>query len=505
MKVYAREAFLIPLNKIDGEFVEKAHANNTFNFYNDKNCERCPYFIDRPVDTCETCPNNLGAVRLTKVLEVQGRDFLSWPIGDLRGLKSMFPDGDVEVVPVWKDKPMKRQPNFTGKLKAFQKPATDDVIRGRRGILKSAPRTGKTVMGAYITCRLGLKTIILASQHDWLVNFYETFVGSKTQEPLTDISKKRIGYPKTLDEYEQYDVCLVTYQQFLSDKGKEKLKKIRRLFSVLLVDEVHKGNAKAFAKVISQFVCKYKIGLTGTPKRKDERHVIVKKLMGPILHETTTERLVPRVVLTKSPIASAKDYRIWAYMVRYLETHPQRMRLIAEKALHDVANDHLVLIPLSRVASIKALTMAINRLAGKDVAEAFYGGIPKDSRDKVIENARRYKTKVVVGNIKMLSTGINIPRASCLYQCTPTSNMPNAEQRFSRILTPWEGKPQPLIRVFADDMKVVQSCFRAEFWGALNKLFKPVMTEETREKLYAWMNGSKKSRNHIENHSGGLL
>lgn len=492
LKVFASDSFYIPLKKIDADKVDEAHQSNTLQFFRDQACEKCPYFEERPCDVCETCPNNLGNVRLSKVVERNERLYLSLPIGDKEGLMRLFPDHDLKIIPKWKAIPMKRRPNFIGKLKKFQKPAVGDLIYRKRGVLKSAPRTGKTVMAAAAVCNLGLKTLIIAAQREWLLNFQETFVGSKTQEALTDINHKRIGLARTLADFEKYDVALSTYQLFLSPKGKKLLKKIRKMFSVLIVDEVHKANATQHARVVSQISAKYKWGLSGTPQRKDNRHVIVKKLIGPILHKTDTERLVPEIKFVETGVSSPHDYKVWAYMIRFLEGAPKRLKLIAEWALRDAKEGHLVLIPLTRIASVRALSEAINRMASQTIAAAFYGGLPKFERDRVIQDARKYKIKVVVGNIRMISTGINIPRASALYQCSPTSNMPNAEQRFSRILTPYQDKPNPLIRVFADDMKVVKSCFRSEYWGVLNKLFKPKMDEETREKLFEWMNDSRK-------------
>lgn len=492
LKVFAREAYYIPIKRIDVNKVEEAHEANTLSFYKDKNCEKCPYFEERPCDVCVTCPNNLGDVRLSKVVERKGKLYLTLPIGDKKGMQALFPDDLIKVVKKHKIVPMRRKPNFLGKLKEFQTPAVSDIITGQKGVLKSAPRTGKTVMAAKAICKLGLKTLIIAAQHEWLMNFKETFVGSKTQEALTDINPKRIGLARKLEDYKRFDVALSTYQIFLSPKGKRLLKKLKNMFSVLIVDEVHKANATQHAKIVSKLNTKYKWGLTATPKRKDNRHTIVKKLFGPVLHSTNTIRLVPRLKFTPTNLSSKRDYRVWMYMIRYLETDPSRCRLIAEWAIKDAKKGHLILIPFTRIATVKAVAAAINRLTGdSNFAAAFYGGIPKAERDRIIQEARSYKIKVVVGNIKMISTGINIPRASAIYQCSPTSNMPNAEQRFSRILTPYEGKPQPLIRVFADDMNVVRACFRSEYWGALNRLFKPVMKESTRQRLFDWMNNKK--------------
>jgi superfamily II DNA or RNA helicase len=505
MKVYAGEAFYIPIKKIKPDQLETAHELNTFSFYKDKACEKCPYFEDRPCEVCESCPNNLGPVKLSKVVEKRDQLYLTLPIGDVKALGKIFPDEVINIQPRFPNAPMKKKFAFTGKLKDFQEAAVKDIIKYKRGVLKSKARTGKTVMGASAVARIGQKTLILAAQREWLLNFQETFIGSKTQEALTDISPKRIGLARTIEDFEKFDVCLTTYQLFLSPKGQKLLKRISSMFGVLIVDEVHKAAATAHAKVVSRLNCRYKIGLSATPDRKDNKYTVVRKLMGPIIHRTETTSLVPRILFTPTELQTSHNYSNWAYMIRFIESDPKRCALIARMAVRDASKGHLVLIPLTRIATVRALTTAINRMAGDEIAGSFYGGLPKFERDRVIQRARKYQLKVVVGNMKMISTGINIPRASAIYQCSPSANMPNAEQRFSRILTPFDGKPQPMIRVFADDMKVVKSCFRSEYWGVVNKLMRPEMTEEVKDQLFAWMNSSQRKPSFSNLKMGGSL
>lgn len=155
---------------------------------------------------------------------------------------------------------------------------------------------------------------------------------------------------------------------------------------------------------------------------------------------------------------------------------------------------HLVVIPLTRVPVIKALTAAINKIHGKNIAAMFYGGIKKEERKAVIERARHYKVKVVVGNTSLLSTGINIPRASMLYQVTPASNIPKAQQRFSRVLTPMDGKPNPVIKYFLDDVDVVRRCLQKEHWQCMMPMFKPMISERVKEQLAQYFKGSSNAK-----------
>jgi superfamily II DNA or RNA helicase len=174
-------------------------------------------------------------------------------------------------------------------------------------------------------------------------------------------------------------------------------------------------------------------------------------------------------------------------MVSSLENDPQRLKLIAKYALEDRAAGHMVLIPLTQVKPIRKLIAEINKQAGRRVAFPFYGALKKEIRDKTIEYARNYKIKIIVGNTKLLSTGINIPRASCLYDVAMSSNLENCEQRVSRILTPWDDKPQPLLRIFLDEMNVRKRCLSNEWWRCVVPKFKPEMTPKEKIALEGYL------------------
>ncbi len=355
-----------------------------------------------------------------------------------------------------------------------------------------------TVIFSAACCKIGKKTMILASQREWLIGFRETFIGSKTQPALSNCKPSQIGFARKYEDFLKYDICLVTVQTFYSEAGQKLLQKIKSMFHMVGVDEIHTGAAPKYAKVLSELNCERKIGLSGTPNRKDGRFVIMRNLIGPNIYEAKVARLRPRVRLVRTEYSqTSKGQVLWTRLVSGLERNPKRLKLIAQWAIRDAKNGHMVLIPFSQVAPIKALVMAINKLAGKRIAYPFWGGLTgkgKDGRslrDIYIEAARNYKIKILVGNIKLLSTGTNIPRASAIYEVALSSNLENVEQRVSRVLTPYDGKPEPIVRIFLDDMNVRRRCMQNEFWNAINPLFKPIISEVDMETLKGYFSNKK--------------
>lgn len=498
-KVIKREALFIPIKVLTPKLKNKLKKDLTFDFFKkEKICNQCEWVAERVNDVCESCANYNGSYELANQVIINDKKYLKVPVGSAKKTLATLERNHVEVRLVDKSPKEKIKPvKFLGTFRDGQAEAVEAMLKKKRGVLRAPPRSGKTVMGTALVCKLRQKTLILGSQRDWLMGFKETFIGSETQEPLTTLSPKRIKLCKTLEDFEAHDVCLATVQTFYSPGGEKLLRKIRDMFPVILIDEVHTAAADKYAQIVSKLNADYAIGFSGTPQRKDQKEVLVENIVGPIIHTMVTTRLRPRVFLTRTGYSKKEKgpgRRPWPAIVSSLENDKKRIKVIAKQALKDIKDGHMILIPVAQVKPIKKIVDKINDLAGKKVAYSFTGGLKKDKRDLYIQKARDYKIRCLVGTQKILSVGINIPRASMLYEVVLSSNLPNAEQRMARVLTPMEGKPQPGIRLFLDDMSVRKNCMRNEFYRVLKPIFKPIMSENDMTLLEAYFKGGEVRR-----------
>lgn len=477
--VFRKDGIYIPIKVVKAAKIGKAlEDRHHHRFYEEKACKKCENRGERHNDLCDQCPAFKDEYRLASKVVVGENKYLKLPIGTWAKTEALMESKGLEVTvknkaPKTEIKPIK----FLGSFREGQEEAVEAIVRKKRGILTAPPRSGKTVTGTAAICRLQRKTLILASQRDWLRGFHETFVGSKKQKPLTDIKAKRIGFCKTLKDFQEKDVCLATVQTFNSEKGQALLKKIASMFEVIFVDEAHFGAAPKFLSVLAKMNCRWLICLTGTPDRKDGKFVLVEQIVGKIIYEIKVESLQPHTKVAKTRYS--KDYKgnvPWPRMVSSLENDKKRLKDIAEWAIKDVEAGHMILIPFAQVKPVNKLVKLINDLAGKNIAHAFTGKEAK-KRDDLIDKAREYKIKVLVGQQKIISTGINIPRASMLYETVMSSNTVNAKQRMMRVLTAYDGKPKPCIRFFLDQMNVRRNCMRNEFYQVYMKL-KPIMSDK---------------------------
>lgn len=478
--IWAREALYTRSDRLPEGLTEKILDKYEFRFYEEKSCQSCEFLFERPGPTCEDCAANKGAAILAREVDIDGITYLKMPIGSLDESLDIFDDFKVK----YKLKsdhprtPMSRKITFTGDLRDYQESVVESMHRERRGVVKAPPRSGKTVCGSAFICEVGEKAIILASQKEWLDGFKETFVGSRTQKPLTDCLPSQIGFCKKPSDFDKYDVCLVTPQTFI--RHPEWLDEVCEKASVVIVDEVRLSAAPKFAKVVAALNARHYIGLDGTPSRsKDGRYVLVENLIGPIIARPKVELLSPKIKLIRTQFR--RNYKMgvpWNKIVDDLEFDEDRLKLIAKWAIMDAKHNHMVLIPMLRVEAIRKLVNEINHQAGEILAKPFTGDLPKRIREDTIQEAREYKVKILVGTTKLLSVGTNIPRASCLYDVSLSSNIENCEQRNRRTLTKYDGKPDPILRIFLDDMSVRKRCLAMEYWKVIHPLIKPIIKEE---------------------------
>lgn len=479
-----REAYYIPTKYLTQDSIDTAERRFTFRFYQDAACNKCEYLPDRHSDICDDCSAFKGATQLASVKKTSAGPMLKLPMGARQQVITWLKKNNYKPQVIDQYAPLRRIKPFNLKIKLwdYQDEAVTAFLEAERGVIASPPRTGKTVMGAEACRRLSVKTLVLAHQRDWLDNFNETFVGSDTQKAMTDIKPSRVGFCKKLEDFESKDVCFATFQQFFNKGGRKVLKKIANMFNLLIVDEVHRSPAHMSAKVLSVFRARYRLGLSGSPDRKDGRMLLADNILGPTVHKVIRRTLRPRVELmytgldfdvkTGSPAA-------FTYMITRMEAHRDRRDMLIRKAIAMAKAGHFVLLPVSRVKSVKDYVRFINEEVEEDWARPFLGGMKKELRKKTIDDARNYKFRILVGNITLISTGLNIPRASCLIYSCFSNNLPQATQRFARVLTEMEGKPDPVIILVLDEGKVHKTTRRNEFWNVLYKQFNPLIDKRT--------------------------
>jgi superfamily II DNA or RNA helicase len=318
----------------------------------------------------------------------------------------------------------------------------------------------------YTCLKLGQRIIFTANQHEFLTQIMDHIHGNEKEgipkcTNLPELEKKHgkklYGFPKTKEDYDNFQIMFIPYQSLISKtKGTERLSWIKPNFGTVAIDEVHRANATCFAGVISSLRTKYRIGCSGTLIRKDGKHFIAEAILGPANATTSIEALIPTVYVHLTTV-EGKVYQpgpaSWVYAMQYISGHKKRNAQIVEYVMKDLANGHNIVIPVTFKNHVVELQRLINEKYGSHICGTFTGGggkKNKEDRKLLLTKVKDNEIRVTVGIRSLLQLGLNVPSWSAIYEILPISNEPNLKQETARICTPKPGKRSPIVRLFVD-------------------------------------------------------
>lgn len=218
--------------------------------------------------------------------------------------------------------------------------------------------------------------------------------------------------------------------------------KINREFGLVILDEMHHVSSPTFSKVIDAMFSRYKIGLSGTIERKDQKHVVFKDYFGHKLFKPDKENtMVPEVHVVNSGITFS-DYSgaSWAEKINALKESYLYKDLVVALADRYSRLGHKVVIVSERVNFLRECSEL-----SASPSELLIGEVKDEARDEVIRKVFDDEISQVWGTQSLVSEGLSINPLSCLILATPLNNMPLLEQLIGRIIREHQGKLKPVI------------------------------------------------------------
>jgi len=184
------------------------------------------------------------------------------------GIEKFGPPKEVQID---NSKIRKTNIQFNGSLRDYQIPIIDTCIKNYMnddgtlklfggGVMTVPPGKGKTCMGLYIGCKIGLPMLIIVHK-EFLVNQWKERIGQY-------VPNARIGIiQQNKIDIENKDIVIGMLQSICM---KEYDEDIFEGFPLVIFDEVHHLGAKVFSKALLKIQAPYTLGLSATPERKDK-------------------------------------------------------------------------------------------------------------------------------------------------------------------------------------------------------------------------------------------
>jgi superfamily II DNA or RNA helicase len=317
-------------------------------------------------------------------------------------------------------------PEFKFKLRDSQTKVYNEI--NDNAMLNAFVSWGKTFTAIAIAAKLGQKTLVvvhtLALRTQW----------EKEIKKCLGITPGIIGSGK----FNTDPIIVVANVQTLS----KRIMEVRSMFGTIILDEMHHVSAPTFAGIIDKCTSRYKIGLSGTLKRKDGKHVIFNDYFGFDVHRPPKENyMIPKVVIIKSEVRFPDSSKLpWAKRVNEVAYNDGYQRLVSQLAAVYAAKGHRVLVVSDRVQFLKRCA----ELTGNN-AICITGEVDHENREKELDKIRSGEKEILFGSQSIFSEGISVNELSVLILGTPINNDPLLTQLIGRVVRKSEGKQQPVI------------------------------------------------------------
>jgi superfamily II DNA or RNA helicase len=335
---------------------------------------------------------------------------------------------------------------FNGTLKNFQSFAVSDVLKKDFGVLCSPTGSGKTITALSIIAARKQPALVICHTKELLnqwVERIETFMGI----PQKDIgvignSKMKVGNRITVALIQSLHKCAPDVAPNIGQ---------------LIVDECHHIPSKTFTDTISMFDCKYQLGLSATPFRRDGLSKLIFFGIGDVVHEVTKQQMVDSGNVCKAVVTQVEtDFTSrldgsseYSKMIAQLCQDTARNGLITQHIASEAnGNSGIVMVLTDRKQHCYSLQ---DLLSKSDVSsDVLVGDLPSKARAAVTARLSSGDCRVVVGTAQLLSEGFDCRGISSVVLASPMRFSGKIIQSIGRALRPSPGKQYARILDFCD-------------------------------------------------------
>jgi superfamily II DNA or RNA helicase len=338
---------------------------------------------------------------------------------------------------------------FHGRLKPFQQTAVGIMMAKEFGTLCAPTGSGKTVMAIHMIARRLQPAIIIVHTKELALQWMdriETFLGIPSEQiGFIGAGKKRIGSMVT--------VALV---QSLYKCAREVATKIGHI----VVDECHRAPSRTFTEAVTAFDCRFMLGLSATPWRRDRLSKLIFWHLGDMHHEVRKADLVSKGdLLDLEVIMRSTDFKPYydpvneySKMLSELTSDDGRNRLIAAdvaEEVHRYPNGGVCLVLSDRKRHCENL-QALLRHKHHVEAELLTGDLSMDRRRRTIERIKKGPSRVLIATGQLIGEGFDCPSMSTLFLTTPVRFSGRVVQYLGRVLRPIDGVERARVFDYVD-------------------------------------------------------
>jgi superfamily II DNA or RNA helicase len=337
--------------------------------------------------------------------------------------------------------------SFQGRLKPFQHEALQAMAGKEFGTLSAPTGSGKTVIAlALIAARRQPALVIVHTRElaDQWRQRIEQFLGL----PPDEIGQIGAG--------SQCIGARVTVALVQSLYGRAE--SIAPRIGFLVADECHRCPSRTFTEAVTAFDCRYMLGLSATPYRRDNLSRLIFWYLGAMHHRVDAGRLMQAgdvvaadVVLRETRFTTCHDpIGEYSQMLSELTADAGRNRMVVDDIVAETRRQRGVCLVLSDRKSHCEMLVAMLRVGEKLRVERLTGDLALSVRREVLERLAQGELQVLVATGQLIGEGFDCPQLTSLFLATPIRFSGRLLQYLGRVLRPAPGKKSARVYDYVD-------------------------------------------------------
>ena len=327
----------------------------------------------------------------------------------------------------------------------YQEKAVKEALNARNGIIVMPCGAGKTQTAIELIARLGGRTL-------WLTHTQDLLNQSMSRaKACLDVDNETYGKITAGKVDIGTGITFATVQTM----AKIDLEKYKYEWDVIVVDECHKAvgsptKVMQFYKVVSSLACRYKFGLTATPKRSDGLTKSMLALLGEIIIEIpkaavadTTCPVKVQAIHTKympdcDAITNDDGTINYSFLIDDLIHNKERFEFVKT-----LVNSHTsCLVLANRVEYLERLTEAYISSGRKGVCLSVLGNSKKakETRKDALVKLNNGEIDCIFATYQLAAEGLDVPSLNNLILATPEKDERIVTQAVGRVGRKADGK-----------------------------------------------------------------
>jgi len=345
--------------------------------------------------------------------------------------------------------------SFLGKLYDFQERAANAILNRRFGVFNCPTGGGKTVVALYCIAFRKQPALVVVHNKELLYQW------QKRAQEFLDLTDEQTG----LIGDGQFKIGSHLTVAIVNSLYK-KVHQVKDHIGFFIVDECHRTPSRTFIEAASAFDCRFTLGLSATPYRRDKLTQVINFYMGDQIvnispHELQSKSRIMRAKVyvrrTEFDYDYAVDEDYQAMMTALTEDH-QRTELIANDVIHHATTSKGIGLVISdRKEHCKAI---FNSIAKHNIeVRLLTGDVPNRIRKEITEELIQGKVQVLVATAQLIGEGFDLKQLSALFLSTPVKFTGRIKQYVGRILRTDKEKNDAIIYDYVDKPGVLQASF----------------------------------------------